>query len=166
MDDPIHPALRSVSDAANEAGNSGRICCLQQTIPLFLPENIPHIPVTPAGAVRSVRAKGTYAQGQIGQSPKRVVQQTALVAAADQARLLAFVKGREQTVKARAGRAAIRQCERESRRCNSLQVQSENDVQTTCAAQDGVAKDGPTAADQNDLNAGNSSDNGCDDGTV
>ena len=86
LDDTLHPDLRSVSGAANEAGNSGRICRLHQTVPLWLPKNIPHIPLTLAGAVRSVRAESTHAEGKIGQTPKRVVQQSALVAAADQAR--------------------------------------------------------------------------------
>jgi hypothetical protein len=110
--DPTSTELQSGTGAADESGNS-----LRRSL---LPLSAANIHSAPVGAVQAVRRTGTDARALSGQTPKRVVQQSTLDAADAKARLLAMVLRHADTEQGRAGRAAIAQCEWESKKCDSF----------------------------------------------
>jgi hypothetical protein len=118
--DPTSTELQSATGAADESGNSFRSS--------LLPLSAANVLSAPVGAVQAVRPTGTDARTQIGQTPKRVGQQSTRDAADTKARLLAMVLRHANTEQGRAGRAAIAQCERESKRCESLKPEGGHDV--------------------------------------
>jgi hypothetical protein len=105
--DPTSTELQSVKGNADESGTG-----LQNSL---LPLSAADILSAPVGAVQAVRSAGRDARTQSGQTPKRVVQQSTLDAADAKARLLAMVLRHAETESGRAGRAAIAQCEWESK---------------------------------------------------
>jgi hypothetical protein len=105
--DPTSTELQSVKGNADESGTG-----LQKSL---LPLSAADILSAPVGAVQAVRPAGRDARTQSGQTPKRVVQQSTLDAADAKARLLAMVLRHAETESGRAGRAAIAQCEWESK---------------------------------------------------
>jgi hypothetical protein len=144
--------LQSGAGDANEPGIS-----LQRS---GVPKSFSNICGPPAGAVHAVRPTSTAAKPQIGQNPKRAVQQSALAAAATQTRLLDMVTRHANSVQGRAGRAAIAQCDRESKRCRSLQTGGTHVVQATSVSHDAATSEEPHAMHQNAQDDGGGPDVG------